>query len=184
MGGDQCNFLHSTDAPPPPPKFQQSQSDDGRNAGRPVCRHYLEGRCTWGDQCQFSHPSNALPPSTTTLPCKHFMLGRCLWGENCKFSHSFPNMPTMPVMAWDPRAAAAEAAAMADYYHSLWLSCSAQAEYTEYDGVWYPPQEEYPEGEYKEEEGVQCEAAPVVQYQGDEDGFEENEFADGDAYDV
>ena len=36
-----------------PTKSQQ----ENNKSGRPVCRHWLNGKCTWGKQCRFRHPN-------------------------------------------------------------------------------------------------------------------------------
>lgn len=69
---------------------------------RPLCRHFLVGRCEYGAACAFSHGvSDPVPvlnhflsgPSSPTVPaqgrsiCKHFLQGRCTYGDKCSFSH-------------------------------------------------------------------------------------------------
>lgn len=73
---------------------------------KPVCRHFLQNKCTYGDNCTFSHavgssngnaslgtrptpmPMAAVAgsPSKSTL-CRHFEQGRCNV-PNCRFAHS------------------------------------------------------------------------------------------------
>ena len=42
----------TTNVPMPP---QQQQKPLSRTSVT-TCRHFLQGRCTWGDQCRFAHP--------------------------------------------------------------------------------------------------------------------------------
>ncbi|CAE7431123.1 HUA1 [Symbiodinium natans] len=102
--GDACRFSHGgpaqvpvvvTTAPlPPKPKPMVPPTavvpDD-----RP-CRHFLEGRCTFGDACRFSHQVDVQqlePPGEPTALaddrsiCRHFLAGKCNYGDACRFSH-------------------------------------------------------------------------------------------------
>jgi len=76
-----------------------------------VCRHFLEGRCTYGAACRFRHieeedvivpfrpakVSRIFEPVIDGLTsvtaghsrsvCRHFLQGKCHYGELCAFSH-------------------------------------------------------------------------------------------------
>lgn len=87
-----------------------------------ICRHFLEGKCTYGAECRFSHgsapvPHLVLPPVQVqpALPvfnrgnanpvftqvgddrnvCRHFMMGKCDYGDDCGFVH--PGIVSKPV---------------------------------------------------------------------------------------
>lgn len=116
--GDQCRFSH--DAGPPPrmtPSYARSagaptraSSDNGVPKTR-VCRHFLEGKCTYGDQCSFLHEAVERPEQQEELDlimaelaegglegfieeekvgtaCRHFLAGKCTYGDDCRFSHT------------------------------------------------------------------------------------------------
>eukprot|EP00435_Cladocopium_sp_Y103_P006090 s1427_g1.t4 len=76
IGGETCNFKHVTD-------------------DRPVCRHFLQGKCTYGDVCGFSHQGDqgtkpalhAVTPSDDRSICRHFLEKKCTFGDLCRFSH-------------------------------------------------------------------------------------------------
>ncbi|CAK9011360.1 unnamed protein product [Durusdinium trenchii] len=71
---------------------------------RPVCRHFLEGKCTFGDLCRFSHDAprgpifNSQGAEKTAVAddrpvCRHFLEGKCTFGDLCRFSHDAPRGP-------------------------------------------------------------------------------------------
>mmetsp|Transcript_10412 Transcript_10412/g.18136 ORF Transcript_10412/g.18136 Transcript_10412/m.18136 type:complete len:369 (-) Transcript_10412:70-1176(-) len=126
--GDACRFSHSEGGgdmvsrsspvsfwapprvvPPPASRRRPPSQDD-----RPICRHFLQGRCSAGDECNFSHEvdfeldptvaaafgapvtwaangsiSNNIQNSAdhTRSTCRHFLEGRCIFGDVCRFSH-------------------------------------------------------------------------------------------------
>lgn len=88
----------------------------GANGARSdeVCRHFAQGRCTYGAACTFRHDGMAAVASVAQVkgsphfgkgympmpvqfmapqfqmnrpPCRHFELGKCTYGDACTFSH-------------------------------------------------------------------------------------------------
>jgi hypothetical protein len=55
---------------------------------RPVCKQFLEGRCTRG-KCKFRHPEGAsgTVAKTSMSACRDFLKGKCKRGDLCKFTH-------------------------------------------------------------------------------------------------
>ncbi|PWZ02587.1 hypothetical protein BCV70DRAFT_209192 [Testicularia cyperi] len=45
-----------------------SQAHDAEDDRRPVCRHFLQGRCNYGDRCRKRHPASAGEGSSTQQP--------------------------------------------------------------------------------------------------------------------
>jgi len=120
--GDQCRFSHGQESSllagpmtvddrsfpcrhQTVPQGAPSNLDD-----RPQCRHFLEGRCTYGDMCRFRHggescaapalpaafaaqhraaPAPMRPQPMDDRPiCRHFLESKCTYGDHCRFSHS------------------------------------------------------------------------------------------------
>ncbi|CAI8005135.1 hypothetical protein GBAR_LOCUS4074 [Geodia barretti] len=46
-----------------------------RNRGTSVCRHFLQGKCSWGRECRFSHDDRALPGHPRPHPPLHGVRG-------------------------------------------------------------------------------------------------------------
>merc|ERR1719171_1413241 len=67
--------------------------------GKPICKHFEQGKCTYGDACSFSHGEIKanVASSCTVLSarisvgneniCRHFLQGKCNYGAACSFSH-------------------------------------------------------------------------------------------------
>jgi len=54
------------------------------------CKHFQQGRCTFGDECGFSHDESKIADSNAnhkTIVCRHWLQGKCNFGEACSFAH-------------------------------------------------------------------------------------------------
>ncbi|CAE7725288.1 HUA1, partial [Symbiodinium pilosum] len=104
--GDACRFSHGGQtyvpvtvpaAPTKPAPIRVAPPNWKPADDRPVCRHFLEGRCRFGEECRFSHQGEEsaarLPPTAPAVPiddrplCRHFLEGKCTYGDACRFSH-------------------------------------------------------------------------------------------------
>lgn len=132
--GDACRFPHGF-APAPLPRqmsrpmsrpmpatmalvYQPSVAAAG--SGGNVCKHFLEGKCTYGDNCRFPHVAAAPAPivhagkggpplqafsynpnqmagalTDERNVCRHFLRNKCEHGDDCGFLH--PGVPSKPV---------------------------------------------------------------------------------------
>ncbi|CAK9011359.1 unnamed protein product [Durusdinium trenchii] len=70
----------------------------GTGGGQSVCRHFLQGKCTFGEACSFKHEGSApgaMPVQGVQMDderpvCRHFLEGKCTYAEACRFSHDAP----------------------------------------------------------------------------------------------
>jgi hypothetical protein len=57
---------------------------------KPICKFYLENRCSKGNDCSFRHEGTPKPKSDF---CKFFIIGACTKGDECPYSHNLSEFP-------------------------------------------------------------------------------------------
>mmetsp|Transcript_109495 Transcript_109495/g.171225 ORF Transcript_109495/g.171225 Transcript_109495/m.171225 type:complete len:415 (+) Transcript_109495:61-1305(+) len=104
--GDNCRFTHADipemelemSANPLAGESPENMPDGVGEKFSATCRHFLQGKCTYGDGCRFTHatsPSSEIDAQATSdgepkfdTPCRHFRDGKCFFGDLCQFRHT------------------------------------------------------------------------------------------------